>query len=224
MDSLPAAVSENQPLWGPFEDSEDSAGSGQVENAPTSMRIIAGQAKGRTLKAPRGQEIRPTSDRVRESLFNVLGQWCDGLAVLDLFCGTGALAFEALSRGAARAVLVDQGRQAKQLALENAQALGFADRVELLPLPVDRAVAALGRQGARFDLVFLDPPYALKAVQPVLEALVREGLLNEAARVVAEHGKHESAPDVVGPLAREEQRRFGETMISIYRLTGAAPA
>src|SRR5438132_1215848 len=127
------------------------------------MRIVAGSARGRPLKGPKSAEvIRPTADRVRETLFNVLGQWLEGQSVLDLYAGTGALALEALSRGAAKAVLVDRDREAQALIRANAESLGFEGRVELLAMPVERAFAALA--GRRFELVFADPPYAASAV------------------------------------------------------------
>jgi 16S rRNA (guanine966-N2)-methyltransferase len=184
------------------------------------MRIVAGTARGRVLAAPEDDRvIRPTADRVRETLFNVLGQWCDGLAVLDLFAGTGALAFEALSRGAARAVLVDSGREAQRLIRENAEALGFAAQIELVTEPVLRALEVLGRRSERFDLVFADPPYKLEAGRPVLTLLGAQALVAEGGAVVFEHAKDEVLPEAVGPLARVDERRFGGTVVSIFRLT-----
>ena len=142
------------------------------------MRIVAGSARGRVLKGPRRADvIRPTADRVRESLFNVLGQSCDGLAVLDLYSGTGALALEALSRGAKRAVLVDSGREAQQLGAQNAQALGFGDQIELLPISAEKAIAGLHGRGVRFELIFADPPYAQGAVADLLGWLTAHPLL-----------------------------------------------
>jgi len=129
--------------------------------------------------------IRPTADRVRETLFNVLGQTCEGLKVLDLFAGTGALALEALSRGAVKAVLVDSGREAQGLIRQNAEALGFSDRIELLAMPVARALELLSRRGDRFELVFSDPPYRLEQAVPVLEGVVP--LLADGASVVVEY-------------------------------------
>ena len=136
------------------------------------MRILSGSARGRPLKGPKGPGIRPTADRVRETLFNVLGQYLEGGEVLDLFAGTGALALEALSRGAARAVLVDSGREALGLIRENAAALGFAERCEVLPSDALRALEHLGREGRRFALVFADPPYAQKVIADLLQGMV----------------------------------------------------
>jgi len=181
------------------------------------VRIVAGSARGRVLATPKAADrIRPTADRVRETLFNVLGQTCEGLHVLDLFAGTGALALEALSRGAAKAVLVDSGREAQGLIRQNAKALGFEGQVELLAVPVERALEVLGRRGERFELVFSDPPYRLEQAAKVLEALEAQGLLAEGAVVVVEHDKREAAPEQAGGLQRIDQRRFGDTVVSIY--------
>src|SRR5215203_247228 len=124
------------------------------------MRVIAGELKGRPLLAPRGWKVRPTSDRVREAIFSVLGNAVVGARVLDLYCGTGALAIEALSRGAARAVLVDRDTRP---ALGNVESLGLGARAELVRADARRWLAErAGDEGApRFDLVFVDAPYRL---------------------------------------------------------------
>lgn len=181
------------------------------------MRIVAGTAKGRALLGPKGHdEIRPTADRVRETIFNVLGQWMDGLTVLDLYAGTGALAFEALSRGAKSAVLVDSGRQAQELIRKNAEALGFGQQVELLRMPVERAFPQLSSRGQRFELIFADPPYAAQAVKKVLTGVQTGALLSPGGRLCLEHDRREEAPEKDGALARLDQRRFGDTLVSLY--------
>jgi 16S rRNA (guanine966-N2)-methyltransferase len=195
------------------------------------MRIVAGSARGRTLKGPKGPGLRPTADRVRESVFNILGQFFDGLLVLDLYAGTGALALEALSRGAARAVLVDNGREALQLCRENAQELGMAERAEIVNAAVDaRALARLAAKGP-FHLVFAAPPYAAQPPEKIVE-LVGEGkLLAQGGWLVIEHDKRVEAPGLRAGLFREDQRRFGDTLVSFYRfatcadssLTGTGP-
>jgi 16S rRNA (guanine(966)-N(2))-methyltransferase RsmD len=170
------------------------------------MRIIAGSAKGRALQAPgNAKGVRPTADRVRETLFNVLGQWMDGLSVLDLFAGTGALGLEALSRGASRAVFVDLDTS---LAGRNAQALGF--QVTLMRQSAARAIEQLAKKGEKFDLVFSDPPYADEVGAQTLSAV--RPLLNAGARVVIEHSKRETMPEE----GRIDERRFGDTVVSIY--------
>jgi 16S rRNA (guanine966-N2)-methyltransferase len=184
------------------------------------MRIVAGTAKGRALTGPKptSKHIRPTADRVRETLFNVLGQWLEGQAVLDLYAGTGALGLESVSRGAAKAVLVDSDREALALCRANTDALGFTSQVEVLAQPVDRALETLGRRGDRFDLVFADPPYAARVVEPVLEGMAKHGLLAPEGTVVIEHDKREAAPEAHAGFARVDQRRFGDTLVSFFRI------
>lgn len=176
------------------------------------MRVIGGALGGRRLTAPPGRATRPTSDRVREALFNVLGNVA-GAVVLDLYAGTGALAMEALSRGASRAVLVDSGRPALAVLRDNIASLGLGDRTKVLPLPVLRAMANLGGLGP-FDLVFVDPPYAeLEEAAKVLSLVVP--LCSAEATIVLEHASRDAAPEVE-TLRRLETRAYGDTSISLY--------
>jgi len=131
------------------------------------VRIIAGRLRGRRIRVPARPGVRPTPDRVRETLFNWLGQWLDGLVCLDLFAGSGALGFEAASRGAARVVMVEQDREAFR-ALERSRELLACPQVELVH---DDAFAYLARARERFDVVFLDPPFRQNALGAALEAL-----------------------------------------------------
>lgn len=188
------------------------------------MRIVAGSARGRVLAAPKSDDvIRPTADRVRETIFNVLGQRCDGLTVLDLFAGTGALGLEAVSRGAEKAVLVDKGREALELCRLNTQTLKFQDRVEIIPGAAIETIASLAKKGRVFELVFSDPPYALSAGVPVLEALDANELVSDCGVAVIEHGKNESLPERVGHFERIDERDFGTAIVSIFRLTRPQP-
>jgi len=184
------------------------------------MRIVAGSARGRALKGPRSAAIRPTADRVRESIFKILGQWLDGQRVLDLYAGTGALGLEAISRGAARAVLVDSGKEAVSLCRQNAQDLGFEERVAVMAMPVERAVEALARAGERFDLVFADPPYAAEVTTRTLERV--EPLLAPGGVCVVEHDKREAVPESVGRLGRTDARAFGDTRVAFFRFLDRA--
>jgi 16S rRNA (guanine966-N2)-methyltransferase len=180
------------------------------------VRIVAGTARGRPLFAPRSAaKIRPTADRVRETVFNVLGPWLEGQSVLDLFAGTGALAMESLSRGAVRAVMVDRDREAVDLCRRNAERLGFLERAEVMVMPVARAVQTLTAGSARFDIVFADPPYAAQALVATGEAAAP--LLVAGGVFCVEHDRREAAPERVGPLARVDQRRFGDTLVTLYR-------
>jgi 16S rRNA (guanine966-N2)-methyltransferase len=181
------------------------------------VRIVAGTHRGRPLAGPKGPGLRPTADRVRESLFNLLGQFFEGGEVLDLYAGTGALAFEALSRGMRRAVLVDPGAESARLVAENARVLGMEQSIELLRMPVARAVPRLVAEGRRFALVFADPPYAEEVAAEVARAVGEGRLLAEGGTLVVEHGRREVPPDSVAGLKRVDSRRFGDTVVSLYR-------
>ena len=167
------------------------------------MRVVAGRYGGRTLKAPRGADVRPTADRVREALFSILGP-LDGLRVLDLFAGTGALGIEALSRGAASCVFVDVDTRPVRANLE---ALGIDAEVRRA-----RALSAL-KPADQYDLVLLDPPYrdAARLGPELTEAL--PGVLSQSARVVSESDRRQ--PLVLG-LPLSDERRYGDTLIRIH--------
>jgi 16S rRNA (guanine966-N2)-methyltransferase len=181
------------------------------------VRIVAGTARGRPLFGPRSAKtIRPTADRVRETVFNVIGPWLEGQTVLDLFAGTGALAMESISRGAVRAVMVDREREATELCRKNAEQLGFQVQAEVMAMPVERATKTLAAAGARFDIVFADPPYAARALAATAQAAA--ALLAPGGVFCVEHDRREDAPERVGLLARVDQRRFGDTLVSLYRV------
>jgi 16S rRNA (guanine966-N2)-methyltransferase len=177
------------------------------------VRIVGGEARGRPLRAVPGQRTRPTADRVRQSLFDALGQRMDGLRVLDLYAGTGALALEGLSRGAAHAVLVENDPRACSVIESNLAALDYARRARLLHADLPQALRRL--QGERFDLIFSDPPYALRAAQSTLEALVEADLLAQGARVVLEMDRREAAPAAPPPLVPIDERRYGDTRVLV---------
>jgi len=177
------------------------------------VRVIAGELKGQRLVAPRGWKVRPTSDRVREAIFSALGERVVGALVLDLYCGTGALAIEALSRGAERALLVDQDTRP---ALGNVQRLGLADRAELARSDVGRWLGHVSAADAagKFDLVFVDAPYRL--ADPVSDVLNQHlpRVLAEGGRAVVESGARR--PLRVDSLEPLRQRRYGAADVTIY--------
>ncbi len=179
------------------------------------MRVIAGRLGGRRLVAPRGAATRPTTDRVREALFSILGD-LQGQSVLDLYAGTGALGIEALSRGAARAVFVESARPALAALRQNLAALGLDDVAEVVAAPVARALPALGARRPPFDLVLVDPPYAdaAEALALVARHLRLEGAPAHA-RIVLEHASRDRIPCPPG-LAAAGTRTYGDTAISLY--------
>ena len=179
------------------------------------MRIVGGDLRGRTLRAVRGETTRPTADRVRQSLFDLLGQRCDGLRVLDLYAGTGALALEAVSRGAAHATLIEKDPKAASAIQRNLDELGCADRCTLLREDVARALPRLA--GEEFDLVFSDPPYALQAAQRTLDELARWRLLAPRGRVVVERDRREPGPALPEGFSPLDERRYGDTLMLVAR-------
>jgi 16S rRNA (guanine966-N2)-methyltransferase len=189
------------------------------------VRITGGEFRSRALKAPRGAATRPTSDRVREALFAILGPRVQAARVLDLYAGTGALGLEALSRGAERATFVERSREALAALSANVASLGLGARARILAQPVERPFSGLD-DGEKFDLLFADPPYAdVPAAVRALEEIVRRGALAENATVVLEHAKERgskaetgpSGPEILG-LTREDTRRYGDSCLSFYSL------
>jgi 16S rRNA (guanine966-N2)-methyltransferase len=181
------------------------------------MRVIAGEAKGRRLTGIRSAAIRPTSDRVREALFSVLGDAVPEARVLDLYAGSGALGIEALSRGAARAVFVDSDREAVDAIRANLALTRMDDRATVVRSAVGGFLAA-GRHGP-FDLVFIDPPYVQGAPVGDLQALVAGGLLAVGAGVVLETRGPDAPPPVEG-LELVSLRRYGDTTLAFLRPPG----
>lgn len=194
------------------------------------MRITGGEHRSRILRAPRGDATRPTSDRVREAVFAILlsQRPFEGLRVLDLYAGTGALAFEALSRGAAQATLVESSRAAVEAIHANARSLGLARQVNVVPGKVEGSANAASRTGP-FDLIFADPPYALvtkgeaeSSLSLVMKALTEAKAVSPGARIVVEHGKGDDAPTIAG-LTASDTRRYGDTSVSFYEAPGGSP-
>jgi len=181
----------------------------------SSPRVIAGLHRGRPLKTPPGLSTRPTSARVREALFGILGD-IEGARVLDLYAGSGALALEALSRGAGYAVLVEHERRAVKAIRENVATLGEAARSRVVPLAVEKAPSALTDEDP-FDLVLCDPPWDI--VEEAVAAIARltlGGKLSGSARVVVEHRAKEPPP-IPECLSRVDSRAFGDTGLTFFR-------
>ena len=174
------------------------------------MRIIAGEYRGRRLKVPSRPGLRPTPDRVRETLFNWLGQWLQGLSCLDLFAGSGALGFEAASRGAARVVMVESDRMAFE-GLQAARRILGASRVEAV---LADALQYLARDGERFDVVFLDPPFRQNALPAVFQRL--EKRLKSGARIYVES----DAPVAPGGCTQLKAARAGQVSYQLFEWRG----
>jgi 16S rRNA (guanine(966)-N(2))-methyltransferase RsmD len=189
------------------------------------VRIIGGTARGRRLLTPKDNRIRPTADRVKESLFNILSSLLGslhGLTVVDIFAGTGNLGLEAVSRGAGRCFFIDNNRHSTELIQRNLEHVGFADQGEILVADPRQALTTLERRGIKVDLVFMDPPYQQGLATATLEELAAGKLLTPHAVVVVETDRHEALDDVIGSLTNSDRRRYGDTTIHFYQ-TAASP-
>lgn len=195
------------------------------------LRIVAGKLKGRTIHPPKGiAGFRPTADRVREAVFSSLNSFStlDGASVLDLYAGSGALGFEALSRGAASAVFVEMNSELASLILERAQSWGVGDQAKVHCESVERYLAA--SKGPVFDLIFADPPYQEHPGESLLLELLRSCLVREGSLLVIEGGKDYAYSDDIAPeengrdglvLTIEKVKNYGKTSISYWRFSGS---
>jgi 16S rRNA (guanine966-N2)-methyltransferase len=179
--------------------------------------VISGSARGRRLRVPKGASTRPTSDLVREAVFNILeSMGADRTSVLDLYAGSGALGIEALSRGAERADFVERDREACAVIRHNLALTDLTDRGKVYCMPVDRA---LGRLPGPYTLVLADPPYADARAPEVLERLAGSDLVQAETTLVYEHAARVEPPERLGPFRRVMTRRHGDTAVSVYRQT-----
>lgn len=182
------------------------------------MRIIAGKARGCRLFLPKGIAIRPTTDRVREALFNILANRIQDMAFLDLYAGSGSVGLEALSRGASLVVFVDNNPRSISVLMKNVEKSRFPqEKIVVQRGDVLQVLKKLNKEAARFDIVFMDPPYASGHVEPTLSVLGNTSLLKPDGLVVVEHGATEEVPRNVSNLGFESERKYGDTVLSFYK-------
>lgn len=182
------------------------------------MRIIAGAARGKRLKGFPGQNVRPTADRVREALFSMLASRIgpfDGLKVVDLFAGTGALGIEALSRGASHACFVDQDRRSIQLVHHNLDLCQLQSAATVVTSPAESSMGRLSAF-APFDIAFLDPPYGQGLAEKVLNLVVKSRIMTGKAWICIETDQHDQLPDQVADFNLQLRRNYGRTLIHLY--------
>ena len=175
------------------------------------MRVITGRARGRKLLEPEGMAIRPTTDMVKEAMFNIIQFDIEGRRVLDLFAGTGQLGIEALSRGAAEAVFVDESAKSLKIVRTNLERCGLRGRVEQAD-----SIGFL-RRGGKFDLVFLDPPYDSDLLEKALEVIQIVDILNDGGIIVCESRREKSLPDLELPYRKTLARRYGKVCLTVYK-------
>lgn len=181
------------------------------------MRIISGTSRGKKLCQIRGQKIRPTSDRLRESIFNILAARLQGSCVLDLFAGTGAMGIEALSRGAKSAVFIDKLQDAISAVQMNLNACKLMPEASVKKWDIIKNLDCLctGRY-PKFDLVFIDPPYKKEMVEPALANLFATKSLKQNALIIVEHSIDETLPDNLPGFLKIDRRKYGKTLVTFF--------
>ena len=179
------------------------------------MRIITGSARGVRLKTLEGNEVRPTPERVKEALFSILQFRLEGRRFLDLFTGSGQIGLEALSRGAAEAVMVDAARASLEIAKKNAEAARLKDRATFVQA---EAEGYLRRMPGPFDLAFLDPPYGTGVLQRVLPKVAEQ--IADGGTIVCEHPSDEELPQTAGRFEKKKEYRYGKVMLTVYEKAG----
>ncbi|MGE7601914.1 16S rRNA (guanine(966)-N(2))-methyltransferase RsmD [Peribacillus sp. NPDC097675] len=180
------------------------------------MRVVSGVCKGRPLKAVPGTGTRPTTDKVKESIFNMIGPYFEGGLVLDLFAGSGGLGIEALSRGMDRAIFVDRDFKANQTVKANLELCKFTDCAEVYKNDSERALKALVKREMMFELIFLDPPYKKQKLVDLLEEIHKNRMLSDMGYIVCEHGDDVSLPEQIGNFIIKRKEVYGSIAVTIY--------
>jgi 16S rRNA (guanine(966)-N(2))-methyltransferase RsmD len=184
------------------------------------VRIIGGEAKGRIIQLPQGCRIRPTTDRIKESLFSLLRTVRD-TRFLDLFAGCGNVGLEAISRGACRSLFVEKSPRLAAVIKSNLGLLGFEDRGEILAIDAEKAIRLLECRRDRFDIIFADPPYEADCVTAILQQIAEADLLATEGVTVLQRSVREAIPtEPVGRLVLMDQRRYGDTWLSFFGRRG----
>lgn len=181
------------------------------------MRIIAGRFKGLRLAVPKDKGVRPSTDRVREALFSALGDVVVGARTLDLFAGTGAFGFEALSRGADFSVLVEIDRRVAQCLSSTAHTLGVEDQVLILTMAAAKAIPYLDARGERFGIVFMDPPYGTDSLGSVVANRALPAIVEPEGLLITERSFRDAAPAVPEIFEKMSTRRYGDTLVEMFR-------
>ena len=185
------------------------------------MRVITGTARGRRLREPEGMATRPTTDNVKESMFNLIQFDIEGRRVLDLFAGTGQLGIEALSRGAKSALFVDKRADAVKLVRENLALCRLEEKAQVI---CGDSLAALGTQSGRFDIIFLDPPYESGLLAQAMERIASFDILSPDGIMVAESPLGQELPALPAPYSLYREYRYGKIKVSIYHRAGEEEA
>jgi 16S rRNA (guanine966-N2)-methyltransferase len=184
------------------------------------MRVVAGSVKGLPLKAVPGTSTRPTTDKVKESIFNMIGPFFDGGYALDLFAGSGGLGIEALSRGIDRAIFTDKDRKAIETIHANLEKTRLSGKAEVFKADAERALKAMQKNGVQARLLFLDPPYHMEKAYGLMDKAAELGIMTDDSIVVCEHDRDVELSSRTKYYERFKKELYGSTIISIYRFKG----
>jgi 16S rRNA (guanine(966)-N(2))-methyltransferase RsmD len=183
------------------------------------MRVISGTFRGRRLKGPKGLELRPTGDRLKETLFNILAPHISGAVMLDVFSGTGAIGIEAISRGARRVLFIDHNPASIGLIRHNLQACGIEEGFDVLREDAFRFLRSRAREGSQADIIFLDPPYDWLPYHDLLKLAVKPGVLAPGGMAVIEHIRRAVLPEEGDGYRLFREVRHGDSCLSFYRIS-----
>lgn len=181
------------------------------------MRVVAGEYGGRRLRAVPGMKTRPTTDKVKEAVFNIIGPYFDGGRSLDLFAGSGGLSIEGVSRGIEHAVLIDRQAAAIKTIKQNIEVTKEPDKFTVIKRDANVVIKQLAAQNDHFDMIYFDPPYAEQKIVDEINQLMVLSLLNDGCRIMCETNQEAVFPDVIGQCTMLEQKSYGITKITIYQ-------
>ena len=182
------------------------------------MRVISGKARGLKLNTPKNDDVRPTTDRVKESLFNMINSYMMESDILDLFAGTGSLGIECLSRGANKCVFVDSSRESIAIVKSNIKKARVENESIVLNSDFKSAINSLAHKNAQFDVIFMDPPYYKNMFSDALSSVDDKNLLKEDGIIVVEHDTKDEFPDTIGRLYKTKDKKYGNTTITFYKV------
>jgi 16S rRNA (guanine966-N2)-methyltransferase len=181
------------------------------------LRVISGSAKGHGLKTIKGDTTRPTSDKVKGAVYNIIAPYIEGSTVLDMFAGTGSLGIEALSRGAASAVFFDKSPQCCRIIRENLEHTRLAEKASVFNMDYAAGINKMYLEGRKFDIIIMDPPYNKNFIQEALKLITKNDIIVDDGIVIAEHSVMDRLPENCGKLNAIDTRKYGDTMITIYK-------
>ena len=188
------------------------------------MRITAGNLKGRKINFKKAQKaakkenaLRPTSSNVRESIFNIIGALISDAQFIDLYAGTGAVGIEALSRGASAVSFVEADRKRAELIKDMLKDCGYSSKADIIKGEASAFIAKAVKEGLKFDIVFLDPPYHTEELERILPMLSDGDMLNDKGIIIAEHISKKKLPDEIGKLIQKKAYKYGDTMLTLFR-------